>query len=366
MITTPHGLLYVNLGTPEAPTAAAVRRYLRQFLRDRRVLDVNPVVRALLANAIIPLSRAPKSARAYEQVWLAEGSPLLVHSRALVTKVAERLGAGWVVELGMRYGEPSIEAALGRLRERGADRVVVLPAYPQYASSSTGTAAEEVLRVVARDEVPPALRFVEPFHGDAGFLDAFASRGRDVLDEALADHVLFSFHGLPERHLRKADACINGSNAHCFAGPTSSGDCCAHLAAANRHCYRAQCYATARAIAERLGLDDDGWSVSFQSRLGRTPWIKPWTDQVLPALAARGVKRIAVYCPSFVADCLETLEEVAIRGRRDFLAAGGEELVLVPSLNAEPAWAEVVVRLAREAAGIPEQAVAARARRSSI
>jgi ferrochelatase len=344
------GLLLVNLGSPDAPTTPAVRRYLREFLSDPRVIDVNPVGRWLLLHLVILPFRPARSAAAYRQIWTDDGSPLLCHSRALAAQVAERLGDGWRVELAMRYGQPSIAGALERLAER-TDDITVLPLYPQYAASSTGSTLEEVFRRAGARWVVPSLAVVPPFHDGDGYLDAFAAVGAPVLAAARPDHVLFSFHGLPERQVRKASAA-------CFA----SAGCCDAVGPANRACYRAQCHATARALAARLQLD--AWSVSFQSRLGRTPWIRPYTDQVLPELAARGVKRIAVFCPAFVADCLETLEEIGIRARAQWRGLGGEELTLVPSLNAHPRWVDAVVELTRSRA-VPAAAVEtpARARR---
>jgi ferrochelatase len=332
------GLLLINLGSPDAPTTPAVRRYLREFLSDPRVIDINPVGRALLLNAVILPFRPAKSAAAYQKVWTDEGSPLLVHSRALAAAVAERLAGSHVVELAMRYGQPSIAGALERLRAAGASELTVFPLYPHYAASSTGSSLEEVFRVAGAHWVVPSLRVVPPFHDDPGFLDAFAAVGAPVLAEGRFDHVLFSFHGLPERQVRKSD----DSGAHCLA----SAGCCDALGAVNRNCYRAQSYATARALAARLGLAEGGYGVSFQSRLGRTPWIRPYTDVVLPELVAQGKRRLAVFCPAFVADCLETLEEIGIRAREQWQGLGGEHLALVPSLNATPAWVDAVASLA--------------------
>jgi len=340
------GLLLVNLGTPDEPTAPAVRRYLRQFLSDPRVLDIHPVGRAALLNLVILPRRPGQSAAAYQKIWdPARGSPLLFHSQDLTRLVGERLGASWRVELAMRYGSPSIESALEQLRAAGADDIVVLPLYPQYASSSTGSTLEEVYRIAGARWNTPAIAAVPPFYRQEAFIAAFAAVGRPVLERERPDHVLFSFHGLPERHMRKSDE----SGRHCLA----SDSCCDRVDGVNRNCYRAQCYATARALAAALALDQAGWSVSFQSRLGRTPWIRPYTDLVLDQLAARGVKRLAVYCPAFVADCLETLEEIGIRGREQFRAAGGDELFLIPSLNSSPLWVDAVVDLARHHAGAP-------------
>jgi ferrochelatase len=338
----PTGLLLCNLGTPDDPGTPAVRRYLREFLADPRVLDINAVGRWALLNLIILPLRPRKSAAAYRKIWTERGSPLLAYSRDLVDALRARLGGGWAVELGMRYQSPSIASALEKLREAGAERIVVFPLYPQYSASSTGSSVEEVFRVASRPWVTPTLSFVEPFYDHPGFIEAFAAVGAPVLVAEGPDHVLMSFHGLPERHMRKADP----TGRHCLA----SDSCCDSMVAANRHCYRAQCFATARALAARLALAEGSWSVSFQSRLGRTPWIHPYTDVVLPELAAHGKKRVVVFCPAFVADCLETLEEIGIRAKHDFNAAGGERLTLVPSLNASPRWVDAVVALARQAA----------------
>jgi ferrochelatase len=348
------GLLVVNLGTPDEPRAGAVRRYLRQFLSDPRVIDINAIGRALLLNLFILPFRPKKSAEAYAKIWTERGSPLLFHSQDLCAALRTRLGDGWVVELGMRYQQPSLDAALGRLAAAGADRIVVLPLYPQYSASSTGSSIEEIFRIASRLWVVPSLAFVEPFYDDPGFIAAFGAVGAPILAAERPDHVLFSFHGLPERHMHKADT----TGSHCLA----SAGCCDRIVDANRHCYRAQCFATARLLAAELGLAAGTWSVSFQSRLGRTPWIRPYTDVVIPELAAKGTKRLAVFCPAFTADCLETLEEIGMRARAQFKGAGGTELTLVPSLNATPAWVDAVIGLVegqarRFGAGLPAQIV---------
>ncbi len=333
----PNGLLLVNLGTPDAPTTAAVRRYLAEFLSDPRVIDINPVLRALLLHLVILRVRPAKSARAYQAVWDVErGSPLLYHSRDLAAAVAARLGGSWKVELAMRYGSPSIGDALGKLGD--VDRIVALPLFPQYADSSYETAMVRIRELASKAALAAPIDPVAPFYADPSFLDAFAKVAAPALAAAQPDHVLMSFHGLPERHILRCDP----SGAHCL----KAADCCdlAQLANQPPTCYRAQCFSTARALADRLAITE--YTVCFQSRLGRTPWIKPHTDVLLDALAARGVKRLAVMCPAFVADCLETLEEIGIRARDQFRAAGGDELVLVPSLNASPAWVDAVCGLA--------------------
>jgi ferrochelatase len=337
------GLLLLNLGTPEAPDTAAVRRYLREFLSDPRVIDVNAVGRALLLNLIILPFRPAKSAHAYRAIWDAErGSPLLFHSIDLAQSVSDALGDGWQVELAMRYGQPSIAQAMVGFQRAAVDRLVVFPLFPQYATSSTGTAVARVMEIAAGNWNVPSITVVPAFHADSGFLDAFTRVARPALDKLRPDHVLFSFHGLPERQITKSDPTETG----CL----KSIDCCDR--AANPVCYRAQCVATARALASRLGVESEAMTVCFQSRLGRTPWITPHTDVEITRLARAGVKRVAVLCPAFVADCLETLEEIGIRARDQFRAAGGDELVLVPSLNATPAWVDAVCAIARRHAAL--------------
>ncbi|MDY7229120.1 ferrochelatase [Hyalangium rubrum] len=337
------GLLLVNLGTPDAPETGPVRRYLREFLNDPRVLDIHPVGRWALLNLIILPTRPAKSAEAYRKVWMKEGSPLLVHSRALTAEVASRLAGQYEVELAMRYGNPSLPDAVKALKARGVSEFVVLPLYPHAAASSSSSSLARVYEVLSEAWDVAPVRAVPAFFDHPGFLEAFAEVARPVIAELRADHVLMSYHGLPERHMRKSDP----SGRHCLA----SASCCDVLTDVNRNCYRAQCFATSRGLAERLGLAPEGYTVSFQSRLGRTPWVKPYTDFVLPELAKKGVRRLAVMCPAFVADCLETLEEVGIRAREQFLESGGEALTLVPSLNAHPAWVDAVVRLVHEADG---------------
>ena len=331
------GLLLINLGTPDAPTTPAVRRYLREFLGDPRVLDIGTVGRALLLHLIILPTRPRKSAHAYASIWDAKrGSPLLYHSRDLAAAVSEQLGPAWHVELAMRYGTPSIPAALDALARAQVERIVVLPLFPQYASSSTGTAQARVMELAGQRWNVPALDFVPAFYDDPGFLSAFEQVARPLLAEFRPDHVLFSFHGLPVRQIVKTD----DAGTVCFRRET----CCD--AVTNPSCYRAQSFATARALATRLELAPDRHTVCFQSRLGRTPWIQPYTDHVIDRLARAGTRRLAVMCPAFVADCLETVEEIGIRARQQFKLAGGDELILIPSLNATRPWVDAVCAMA--------------------
>ena len=335
------GVLLAQLGTPASPAVADVRRYLREFLSDPRVIDLPGPARWLLVNAVIAPFRAPKSAHAYASIWTPAGSPLLVHSRAFAEALGRELGPRYRVALGMRYGAPRLADALEALCAAGVSRIVVFPLYPQLAESSSGTAIAAVREAAARRAGAPPLAIVPAFFAAPGFVAALASETRRVLERERCDHLLLSYHGLPERHVRAADP----TRAHCLA----SASCCeAPPAAVLARCYRAQCFATTRALAQALALPASHVTTAFQSRLGRDPWIKPWSDEELPRLAARGVKRLAVACPSFVADCLETLEEVGIRAKQQWLALGGEQLALVPCVNASAAWvtasAEIVSR----------------------
>ena len=335
------GVLLINLGTPDAPTPDAVGRYLREFLMDPFVIDLPAPLRWFLVNVTIVPRRKHRSAEAYKKIQLAEGSPLLVYTRALAEKVAAEFGGDFDVECGMRYGNPSIGLALKNLKARGVSRIVVVPLYPQYAESSYETAVIETKRRARELDCPSLLTFVPPFYNDSGFIDAWAKHLHNNLDPDTTDHVVFSFHGVPVRHLTKF---------HRQTNYAPSAECCTEVTSDNENCYRAQSFATARAIAAQLELHADDYTVSFQSRLGRAEWIKPNTVDVFRDLAARGHKRIAVACPSFICDCLETLEEIGMRGRETFLAAGGESFQLIPSLNADEKWVEAVTRLIQQAA----------------
>ena len=334
------GVLLIQLGTPSSPAVSDVRRYLREFLGDRRVLDMPRLPHWLLLHLVILPFRPPKSAAAYASIWTRNGSPLLLHSRGLAEAVAEQLGDGFAVELGMRYGEPSVGDALNRLAQAEVDRLIALPLFPQYADSTTGSALAHFFELAGQSWRPSELSTIGAFYDHPDYIAPMAALARAPLRDFRPDHVLFSYHGLPERQIRKTDA----SGSFCL----SSDSCCAAIGAANRDCYRAHCFATTRALAAALELESERHSISFQSRLGRIPWIRPYTDQVLPELASRGIRRLAVLCPSFVADCLETLEEVGIRARQQWMDAGGEDFLLIPSLNSEPLWAEALARMIRE------------------
>jgi ferrochelatase len=308
-------VVLMNIGTPDAPTTQAVRRYLREFLSDPRVLDMPALGRALLLNLVILPTRPQRSAAQYRKVWTDEGSPLLAHSRALERGLQARL-PHTLVTIGMRYGRPSIRAAVEKVQAFGADHVVLVPLYPQHASASTGSALQEAFAQIGALPRVPSVSVVPAFFDDAGFIDAVASGLAEATRGFTPDHVLFSYHGLP---LRQVQATVEPE--HRCRGVDAP--CCEVLRPENASCYRAQSVATTRAVVEALQLDPARCSTSFQSRLGRTPWLLPSTEQRLDDLLRAGVKKLAVLCPSFVADCLETLEEIGVRAAEQWKRGGG-------------------------------------------
>lgn len=324
-------VVLVNLGTPEAPTPAAVRAYLAEFLSDPRVVDLHPIARWLLLNLVILPRRPAKVAPLYESIWMKGGSPLLVHGRALEQQVQQLLPDAEVM-LAMRYGTPSLASVLDRIDALRLREVTVVPLFPHEASATTGSVKEAVYSHYRGHPRVPSVRVVQPFFDDAGYLETLAENVRAQLPSDV-QHVLFSYHGLPERQVRREDG-----TGHCL-----TDSCCASLTAKNAHCYRAQCFATTRLLAARLGLTDVG--TAFQSRLGRDPWIGPATDSTLQSLADRGVKRVAIVTPGFVADCLETLEELGKAAVERFQQRGGQ-LTVTTCLNDDAAFARVIARLA--------------------
>ncbi len=334
---TTRAALLLNLGTPRSPSVPDVRRYLAEFLSDPRVLDMHPVARALLLHGIILRTRPKKSAAAYREIWRDEGSPLLIESEKLRDAVAGALGSDWSVGLAMRYGEPAIPAVVESLLAGKPERLVVVPLFPQYATAATGSALARVFEVVGERAAPaagrPEMRTVPAFYDDPAWLRSWAAVGAEALQAFRPDHVLFSYHGLPASQIRALDP----SGTHCLA----DDGCCDRVGPANRACYRAQCFATSRGLTRSLGLAPEDCSTSFQSRLS-DGWIRPYTDQVLPELAARGVKRLAILCPAFVADCLETLEEIDLRLAEQWRELGGEALHRVPCPNAHESFVDAV------------------------
>jgi len=329
-------VLLLNVGSPDAPTAPALRRYLRTFLDDPRVVDLPAVIRKILVHLVIVPLRAPKSARLYQSIWTERGSPLLVHTDGQAAGLRSRLGAV-PVAYAMRNGNPSIPDVVERLLADAVTDIVVLPLFPQYASASTGTAVSELYRALRKYPYLPAVHVVGPFFDDPAYLDAVATRIRANVAEFSSDYLLFSYHGLPVRQLRAA--------ARTSGGDCRLSDCCDEVRSGNHGCYRAQCLATSRALAARLpGVKS---STAFQSRLKGAEWMQPYTDETAVGLIRQGVRRLAIACPSFVSDCLETVSEIGMELRAEFIRAGGEELALVPCLNEDPAWLDALAGLAR-------------------
>ena len=335
-----NGILLINTGSPDSPEVPDVRRYLRQFLSDPRVIDIAPLSRWLLVNFVILPRRPRESAEGYASIWTERGSPLIFNSEDFRDGLRERLPDA-AIEIGMAYGGHSIPEGIDRLLSQGVDRIVLAPMFPQYASATVGAVLEVSYRTAARKMNVPALSVIPPFYEDTPFLDAWAAIAGPQLDAFCPDHILMSYHGLPERQIFKCDP----SGTHCL----KRDDCCERYAEGNPMCYRAHCLATTRGIASRLGLSDSDFTVSFQSRLGREPWLTPATDETVAEKARTGVKRLAVLSPAFVADCIETIEEIGMQARDIFLENGGEEFKLVTSLNSEPVWLDAFARIVREA-----------------
>jgi ferrochelatase len=322
------GILLVNLGTPDAPTAGAVRRYLAEFLADPRVVELPAAAWRPILHGVILRVRPRQSAAKYAQIWHKDGSPLLVHSQRQKVLLQGYLGQRLkkeglpadlcAVELGMRYGNPSLGGALARLRQAGCSRILALPLYPQHAGSTTGSAFDGLAAELGQERVVPALRFVDGFHADRGYIHALARNLHDEwMREGRPDHLVLSFHGLPRRAVERGDP------------------------------YETQCRHTAELLAKEAGLEAGQWTLAFQSRFGRARWLEPYTVEVLRDLARRGTGRVDVYCPGFVADCLETLEEIGLAGREAFTAAGGKALRMIPCLNEHPAFIGALADIVR-------------------
>ncbi len=334
------GVLIVNLGTPDSPSVPDVRKYLREFLLDGRVLDIAATTRYFLVNGIIAPFRAPKSAKVYRELWTETGSPLKYYGEVVERDLQKALGSDYVVTLAMRYQSPSIEAGLNRFQRLGLNSIIVIPFFPQYASASTGSVYEKVMDIIKSWQIIPEIKFINRFLEHPKFIQGFVQNGRKYMDKRDYDHYLFTYHGLPERQILKGD--VTGKVC-------KLGDCCGKLHAMNQYCYRAQCFETTRRLVKELGIPEGSYTTSFQSRLGRTPWIKPYTDEVIKELAGKGVKSVLAFSPSFVADCLETTIEIGDEYRELFEEQGGEHWQLVESLNDSPIWIDTLVDLVKTA-----------------
>lgn len=332
------GVLLVNLGTPDSPSHTDVKKYLTEFLTDPRVIDIPYLKRQLLVRGAIIPRRYKTSSEAYKRIWTDEGSPLMVYGRALEKRLSEVLPSHVYVKLAMRYQTPSIHSALEELLKKDLDHLIVLPLFPQYASATTGSIFQKVMDEISSKVTFPKLTFIRSFHDHPKMIEAFAERGREACWEDY-DHILFSFHGLPERQLIASD-----NNGCCM----KKKDCCRVFREENRHCYTAQCYATAAAIVAKLGIPEGRYTTCFQSRLGADPWTQPYASDVIKELAAKKCKRVLSFCPSFVCDCLETLFEFGEEYKQEFCHLGGETLDLVPGLNDGQLWIEAVLEIIHE------------------
>ncbi|XOD67184.1 MAG: ferrochelatase [Flavobacteriales bacterium Tduv] len=324
------GILLVNLGSPNSPSSADVKRYLREFLSDSRVVTAPYLIRKFIVEALILPRRPKRSAEAYQKIWLAEGSPLIVISQRLKEALSERLPVP--ISLSMRYGNPTIPSGLNDLYEQGIWDVLIFPLYPQYAMSTSESVIVEVLRIRKKYFRNMKISFFPPFYRFQRYLDAFEESILAVLPERV-DHILFSYHGVPEKHIYKTDR-----TGHCKIDDV----CCGAASEAHVYCYRHQCYETTRGVVARLGFPSARYSTSFQSRLGNDAWLRPYTDEILKSLADSGVRNLAVVAPAFTTDCLETLEEIAIGGKSIFLQAGGENFTYIPCLNTREAWVKTL------------------------
>lgn len=334
------GVILTNIGTPASSDPNTVGQFLREFLYDGRVIDLPTPLRWLLVKGIIVPFRKKKAAKAYQAIWGENGhSPFLTHSIDLQSALSDVLGSQFKVLLGMQYGTPSLKAAVAQLiKDPNLKKIIFVPLYPQYAAATTASSIAQFEKAISEywDIIP--YKIIPDFYSTNAFINAFSKVIETTLDNFNSDHVLFSYHGLPERQIKKSDP----TQHHCLKDP----DCCISPNAPHR-CYRSQCIKTTKLLAKKLSFDTTYYSTSFQSRLGKQPWIKPYTTEMLKELYKRGFKNIAIACPAFVVDCLETLEEIAIGAREDWKSMGGEELVLIPSLNASPIWVEGLAQLVK-------------------
>lgn len=322
------GILLINLGTPEAPTEAAVREYLNVFLSDPYVITLPKILRDVLVQKVILPKRPKQSAHAYQQIWTDQGSPLLVNSLALQNTLQKKMGDSYCIELGMRYSKPSIEDGIHALVKKNCGKIIILPLYPQFANATTQSTLDVVNATFKKIKCGAEIKIIRDFYNQDFYIDSFANIIRDSFEKNNSEYILFSYHGLPIRQLNKKNC-----SKHCHLK---------HHCPVNHdqttNCYRAQCYATTDLIAKKLGLTENKYQTTFQSRLGFTQWIGPYTDHALHHLREKGIKKLSVVCPSFVADCIETLEEINIRLRAQWITFGGESFELIPCLNADETW----------------------------
>jgi ferrochelatase len=328
------GALLINLGSPDSPNTKDVKRYLSEFLMDERVIDLPKALRTFLVKGIILNTRPRQSAKAYKKIWWEEGSPLIVLSKRLQKAVQKKVSIP--MGLSMRYGSPSIEQGIKSLVDQGVDEIMLIPLYPQFAMATTETIL--VLAEQIRNAKYPNLAFtvLPPFYNHPDYIRVLSQSIQEELKDKNWEHLLFSYHGVPERHIRKSDI----TKSHCKIDKS----CCQTTSDAHQYCYRHQCYETTRQVAKYLELKDGTYSTSFQSRLGVDPWLQPYTDQTVARFAKKGIKNMAIVTPAFVSDCLETLEEIGMEAVEDFEEKGGKELHVIPCINTRTDWVNVLSR----------------------
>ncbi len=323
-------VLLINLGTPDSPKTGDVRKYLREFLNDSRVIDLPWLGRKLLLNLVILPFRSPKSAALYKELWTIDGSPLLINTKTFSKGLQKELGDTYSVEMGMRYGKPALSGALEKIKQKQSERIILVPLYPQYASSTTGSSLQKAIKIISKWKQIPDVKIIHHFHNHPGFIEAFIHRIKQYKPQNY-DHIIMSYHGLPLKHINDTHA---GNDCEAMGCLDKRDD-------KNNYCYLASCYETSRLLAEKLNLKYQDYTVCFQSRLSKN-WTKPFTDEVVREQAKKGKKRLLVISPAFVTDCLETIHELGRELNEDFIMNGGEQLTLVESLNGLPQWVEAM------------------------
>jgi len=327
-------VLLINLGTPDSPSVNDVRKYLFEFLNDPRVIDINPIGRFFLVNFIIVPFRAPKSAKIYKELWTDKGSPIMIYGKSVKEKLQKELGDDFDVELAMRYKNPSLDEVCARMEKRGYEKIIIIPLFPQYASASTGSAIEKAMKLISKWWVIPEIKIISQFYDDENYLNCLIEQSKKY-NLSDYDHILFSYHGLPERQVDRV---------YSDGKPCKGHKCENEINEDNKYCYKATCFATTRSLAEKLNLSKDRYTVCFQSRLDKD-WLEPFSDKVVEEWAKKGAKKLLVFSPAFVADCLETTVEIGIEYQKIFKDNGGEKVQLVESLNDHPLWIETLKKM---------------------
>lgn len=330
------GVLLINLGTPDSPSVKDVRKYLFEFLNDPRVIDIPAILRFFLVNFIIVPFRAPKSAKIYKDLWTEDGSPILIYGRSIQDKLQLALGNDFEVHLAMRYQNPGMDDILAKMEKKNYKKIIIIPLFPQYASASTGSAIDKAMKLISKWWVIPEIKIISQFYDDEGFINTIVGQAKKYnIDEY--DHILFSYHGLPVRQVDKV--CEDGTLCE-------EHNCETEITGENKYCYKATCYATTRLLVEKLNIPNEKYTVCFQSRLDKK-WLEPFSDKVIIEQAKKGAKKLLVFSPAFVADCLETTVEIGMEYQKLFEQHGGEKIQLVESLNDHPMWIETLKKMVK-------------------